>query len=273
MKLLLAHEFVHVIQFGHTVPGNPTGAVPKANWLLEGQATMAEEVVGHRLTGRAVGRNYGYSVAYDLPPSAPNYWYRAFDGLGYYFGFDTRNSRTTNAPEQCSWLGLSSEGNDGPCISNDLVAYDVAWSFLRWVSDQVGPHAPGGEQQIQRALVDARSDGFAAFSEVIGLPADALLANWAAALYVDDRFPGMAAALNFTSWNLFDIASNWPATARLVPRDRAFGPFTDQVSVRAGSTAYFRVGGAGRAATAIRVRDPSGNNLPAWMRVWIVRVR
>jgi hypothetical protein len=273
IPLLLAHEFVHVIQFGHTIPGNPYGAAFKTNWLLEGQATLAEEIVGHRLSGRTVGRNYGFSVAYNEPEVTPVDWYRAFYGLSYYFGFDSETSRVPGAPEQCSWVGLAFEGNNGPCISNDVVAYDLSWSFLRFLSDRYGPLLPNGEPQLQRALLDSPVGGFAGVAAVTGTSMDALLALWSAALYVDDRIPGAAPALTFSSWNLFDIESHKFPTGHLVPRDRGFGTFTDQVSVRAGSTAYFKVSGAGRAATAIRLRDVAGGDLPAWMRVWIVRLQ
>jgi len=273
LLLLMAHEFVHVIQFGHAMPGNPAGTVVQPNWLIEAQATLAEEVVGHRVSGRAVGQNYGFSVAYNEPMTTPVDWYRAFGGLSYYFGRNTPTSRVPGAPEQCTWLGLEYEGNNGPCLGNDLIAYDVGWSFLRWLSDRYGPSLSLGEKAVHRALVDSRVKGFAAVSAAIGVPIDVLLAQWAAALYVDDRYPGMPAGLTFPSWNMFDIDQGKYATSRLTPRERGFGTFTDQVSVRAGSTAYFRVSGAGHGGTAIRVRDSSGGDLPAWMRVWIVRLQ
>ena len=76
-KLLLAHEFTHVIQYGLVIPVN---GVLQPNWLNEAQATLAEEVVGDRVTGRARGRNYGYDVAFDGD------WYRGITLLGVYFG-------------------------------------------------------------------------------------------------------------------------------------------------------------------------------------------
>jgi len=60
--------------------------------------------------------------------------------------------------------------------------------------------------------------------------------------------------------------------ARLVPRPRSFAPFTDDVRVRAGSTAYFLVDGA-RPATAIGMRNPAGTDLPGSIQVWVVRTR
>ena len=266
-KLLLAHEFTHVIQYGLVIPVN---GVLQPNWLNEAQATLAEEVVGDRVTGRARGRNYGYDVAFDGD------WYRGITLLGVYFGLwlESPPNKAPNAPEQCSFLGLSFEGNNGPCYNNDFVAYHTGYAFLRWLSDQFGSSVVGGEKAIQHALIENRSKGLAAIASVVRVPVDTLLAQWAAALYVDDRVPGAAPRLTFPSWNLFDLDTRrMNQTGRLVPRERTFGPFTDAVSVRGGSTAYFRVSGAGRAATAIRARDSGGGALQAAMRLWVVRLQ
>ena len=275
-RLLLAHEFTHVIQFGHQFPGNAAGAAFQPNWLNEAQATLAEEIVGDRVTGRARGRNYGYDVAFNYPETDDVQWYRGITMLGFYFGLSTQPNpkQIPNAPEQCSFLGLAAEGNNGPCGNNDFVAYGTGFSLIRWLSDQFGSAVAGGEKAIQRSIVENRSTGLAAIANIARVPVDTLLAQWAAALYVDDRVPGAAPRLTFSSWNLFDMDRNRiNVTGRLVPRERAFGGFTDAVSVRGGSTAYFRVSGAGRAATAIRARTSAGGALPAAMRMWIVRLQ
>jgi hypothetical protein len=269
-RILLAHEFTHVIQYGRTLPGNAAGAAFQPNWMNEAQATLAEEVVGDRVKGRARGRNYGYDVAFE------DDWYRGITLLAVYFGMvlEENPKRPPNAPEQCSFLGLSAEGNDGPCFSNDFVAYNTGYALLRWLSDQFSTSVPGGEKAIQRALVENRSSGLAALASVAHVPIDTLLAQWAAALYVDDRVPGAAQRLTFSSWNLFDMDTRRKnPTGHLLPRERPFGAFSDAVSVRGGSTAYFRVSGAGRAGTAIRATAPGGGVLPAAMRMWVVRLQ
>jgi len=274
-RLLLAHEFTHVIQYGRTFPGNAAGATFQPNWLNEAQATLAEEIVGDRVTGRARGRNYGYDVAFNPPPYEAD-WYRGITLLGVYFGLwlESPPKKAPNAPEQCSFLGLGAEGNNGPCFNNDFVAYNTGYALLRWLSDQFASTVAGGEKAIHRSIVENRSSGLSAIASVAHVSVDTLLAQWAAALYVDDRVPGAAPRLTFSSWNLFDMDSRrMNATGRLTPRERPFGGFTDAVSVRGGSTAYFRVSGAGRAATAIRARDAQGAALPAAMRMWVVRLQ
>ena len=273
LALLLPHEFTHVIQFGHAIPGNAAGIVLQPAWLTEAQATLAEEVVGHAVTGGAPGRNYGFGVAFNQPRTSPINWYRAFYGLSYYYGLGSDGQRVAGAPEQCSWLGMRDQGNTGPCTSTDAIAYDVGWSFLRWLSDQFGARLPGGERALHRALVNSKSAGFQAISGVVGVPIDSLLAQWSAALYVDDRVPSAAPRLTYTSWNLFDIDGALKPAARLTPRERAFGSFTDAFQVRAGSTAYFRLAGTDRAGTALKVLTPSGAPLPPHMRLWVVRLQ
>jgi hypothetical protein len=93
-------------------------------------------------------------------------------------------------------------------------------------------------------------------------------------LYTDDRVPGLERRLTLPSWNLFDVyGSSAPEAARLTPRSRTFASFSDDFSVRAGSSAYFRVSGASHPATAIRVRTPSDNQLPSIMQLFIVRLK
>ncbi|MGH7467432.1 MAG: Ig-like domain-containing protein [Longimicrobiales bacterium] len=272
-RVLLAHEFVHAIQWTHMVPGSASGAAVQPNWLVEGQATLAEEVVGHRITGRSTGRNYGFDVAYNRTSPDQDPWYRAVSWMGIYYGGVPGGSRVANAPEQCSWLGMAAEGNNGPCASADIATYAVGWSFLRWLSDRFGPQLAGGEKALQRALVNNRSKGFSAVSGALGIPIDSLLAQWGAALYVDDRVPTLSPALTFSSWNMFDVENGKNPLYRLLPRERSFASFTDAVSVRAGSTAYFRVSGVGRPATAIQAFAPSSGALPAHMRMWVVRLQ
>ncbi len=97
--------------------------------------------------------------------------------------------------------------------------------------------------------------------------------RWAAAQYVDDRTAGADPTLQFTSWNMFEAFSHFRVSVPLVPRDRSFATFTDQASVRGGSTAYFRVSGASRPATALRVRTATEALLPSTTQVWIVRLQ
>jgi hypothetical protein len=277
---LIAHEFTHIIQFGRRIL--PEFVTFPSIWEMEGQAQLAEEVVGHAANGREPRQDLGFNVAFnpqDWPQAAPVSWYvDSFVDLMLYFGYESRTARVPNAPEQCSWVGRDRSGdNNGPCLGRHV--YGVPWSLLRWVADHFGANYAGGEQELQRRLIENRSlSGFANLEALTGVRADTLLAQWAAALYVDGRFPTLDERLTFPSWNLYEIFEiglaevNNYTTATLSPRERGFGAFQDQVSVRAGSTAYFVVSGGNRPATAIGARTPTGAALPGNMQLWVVRV-
>jgi hypothetical protein len=270
--LIIAHEFAHIIQFSRRL-FNPNIPTFLTVWEAEGQAVLAEEVVGHAFESKSPGQNYGAAIAYNRDEPTSIDWYSfGFAALAYYFGFDGTDQKVPDAPEECSWLDNSSE-NDSPCEVG-LLPYGAPWSFLRWLSDHFGPSFPGGEKGLQRAFIDNPGAGYQNIENVVGVPIETLLAQWAAMLYADDRAPVISARLTMPSWNLFDVYDIGSLeTARLAPRIRTFSNFDDAVQVRAGSTAYFRVGGSFRPAAAIRVRNHSGGTLPATMQVFVVRLQ
>lgn len=267
---LIAHEFSHIVQFGRRLP---LGGAVFTSWLLEGQATFAEEVNGFAVTGRMPGQNYGFAVAFNNPPSTPIDWHvGAFTDLALYYGFETSTTRKPEAPHECTWIGRSDEGNNGPCIPEREV-YGVPYSLYRWISDQFGSGFTGGERGFHKAIIGNPAGGYAAIAGTVGVSIDTLLAQWAASLYVDDRVPGAAARLTIPSWDLVDIESNLFATARLQPIEVLFSTFDQARNVRGGSTAYFRISGTSRPATAVRARSSSDTALPGTMNIWIVRLQ
>jgi len=271
--VIIAHEVAHVIQIGRRLQ-YPNATDFQSTWESEGQATFAEEVNGYAAAQLAPGQNLGRDVVFNRGPTPlPTNWFvDAFVDLAVYYGFETRETRVSGAPEQCSWLGTRSQGNTGPCLSG-REPYGVPWSFLRWLSDQFGGQFPLGEKGLHRALIDNAFSGFATVSDVIGQPMESLLVQWAAMLYADDRIPSVDEKLTMKSWNLVSIEQGIVESGRLSPRMRTFGMFSDPILVRGGSTAYFVVSGANRPATGIRVRDASDGPLPANMRVWVVRAQ
>ena len=271
--LIIAHELAHVIQIGRRLE-YPDATDLQSTWEAEGQATFAEEVNGYAAAQLTPGQNLGRDIAFNRgQPPLPTSWFGdPFVDLAVYYGFETRETRVSGAPEQCSWLGTQSQGNTGPCLSG-REPYGVPWSFLRWLSDQYGSQFPLGEKGLHQALIDNAFSGFATVSDVIGQPMESLLVQWSAMLYADDRIPGVDEKLTMKSWNLVSIEQGIVETGRLSPRFRSFGAFSDAIQVRGGSTAYFVVSSANRAATGIRVRDASDGPLPGIMRVWVVRAQ
>jgi Bacterial Ig-like domain (group 1)./IPT/TIG domain./Peptidase M30. len=274
-QLLIAHEFTHVIQFGRRIT-YPGAQLFQSVWEMEGQATLAQEVVGNDINGRTSGQNYGATVALSADASGVSWYSPGFTDLALYYGFQSKTVHVATAPEQCSWLDLASNGNDGPCISGREV-YGVPWLFLRWLSDQFGGSVAGGEAGVQKALIDNTRAGYENVENVVGVKIDTLLAQWAATLYTDDLWYPLNpnSRLTYTSWNLQDVYSRYEATARLTPNAHSFQSFSDAVGVRGGSTAYFTISGSSVPATAIKLRDASGQAIAAGgpMQLWIVRLQ
>lgn len=285
--VVFAHEFAHIIQLGRRIQaGNPQMKL----WELEGQATLAEEVVGHAVEGRAVGQNLRGSVAYDTDGIATSrFWYSSgFFDMGVYYGADFSAAsprKVTGAPHDCTWLDKAGKG-----VCANSVVHGVPWSLLRWLSDHYGSSFAGGEKEFHRAIIDNTVSGFANLAGLVGVPIETLLAQWAAMLYVDDRVlvDGTVVDMNtvdpklkMLSWNLFSvfegivfIIDNMEVQIHLLePVVRGFQDFTESFNVRAASTAYFLVSSTGRPATAIRARGVSEGVLPSVMQYWVVRLQ
>ena len=267
---LLAHEFAHIIQFSRRMAA---GGEFMTSFMAEGGATAAEEFVGFEYEGRMDGQNYDNSAIYTAFGADPNGYYGFMGDLLAYFGFDFNDSSIPGAPEQCTWVGSAADGTAGPCTGSRL-PYGPTWSLVRHGIDLYGVPL-GGTKAVHRALVDyTGAPGFAAIETVFGQTMGQMMADWAPMLYIDDRFMDPALAMfQFANWDLRSLEDAWTSpAARLAPRAWAFADFQDDFSVRAASSAFFDLSGAGRPATAVRIRDQGGNLLPAFFQVWIVRV-
>ncbi|HEU5208926.1 MAG TPA: Ig-like domain-containing protein [Longimicrobiales bacterium] len=271
---LIAHEMTHIIQFGRRLQV-PNATDYQALWEMESQATLAEEVIGHRFNLRQTGQNYGFDVAWENCESNATgiAWYcDKFQDLALYYGFLSATTRAPGAPEQCTFVGRIEAIHNVPCHEGQKQrAVYTGWSFLRWLSDHYGDDL-GGEGQLHRQLIDNTIGGFQSIADVVGVPIDELLGRWAATLYTDDRFAGVGGLLSLPSWNLYDIEQHLNVNAHLEPYQHTFTDASRDVSVRAGSSAYFLVSGS-RLATAIRATSPNGATLPSPMRLWVARVQ
>jgi hypothetical protein len=273
-KRLLPHELTHIVQFGRRMAAGIPGFLPA--WILEGQATLAEEVTGHRIGGHEPGTNLGREVAFNTPPTMDVNWYgNAFIYMAFYYGFQSRTARVETAPEACSPFGGARQGLVGlPCGNPNFAFYGPSWLFLRWLSDHHGSRFAGGERELHTTLITQPQSGLAGLSTLVNQPVATMLAQWAAMQYVDGLVPDLEASLTLPSWNMDDVMRQAVTpNARLTPRERSFSSFTDELSIRAGSSAYFLLSGDGRPGTAVRVTGPGGGSLPADAQVWIVRLR
>jgi hypothetical protein len=270
MPPLIAHEFSHIIQLSRRRALGPNEFM--SAFMAEGQATLAEEVAGHAVLGNTVGENYSFSVGFGEAASGVSWYALGLNDMAYYFGrnLPSPNESIDGAPERCSWRTPFGT----PCGGRSLW-YGVTWSFLRWISDHLGGTFAGGEQELHRFLIDNTNNGFANIEGVVGLPVDSLLAQWAAAIYVDDRVTGAATRLTIPSWNYFSMfgTSNLSRSSRLIPPSLGYGVFQSTTEVVSGSTAYYLISGADRPATAVRVRDVNDSTLPNHMQIFLVRIQ
>lgn len=277
MPALVAHEFTHTIQFSRRLFA---GGTFLTLWEMEGQAVLAQEVVGHSVLGNTPGQNYGAGVALGAGLGAR--WYgnglgpAPFKMLALYYGWVGGTSKADNAPEQCTLFGSVQVST----TCSPFAFYGASWALQRYISDRFGPAYPGGETGLNRDLI-GKHVGLSGVANIEGLGLtvgfDSLFSQWSAMLYADGRVAGAPAALNMTSWNLWDVFSAFPSDAfRLIPTERTFATFTDSRSVRGGSNAYTRLSAAGaHPALAIRVRDPGDAALSATLKpqLWVVRLQ
>ena len=195
------------------------------------------------------------------PIFAANYQFatHTFMRLRTYLGgaFETR-------PQECGWLNTA----DASCGA--YLEYSVGWSFLRWLTDQYARQYPGGDAQFHREMLLSSRDQLGAIERLLGEPVETLLAQWSAALYVDDRVAGADPALQLTSWNRLDIYKDDPN--RLIPQEIPFEPLERFARIRDGSTWYVRVSGDARPATALSVENPHNTELPDEIQLWVVRL-
>lgn len=270
MPSLIAHEFTHNIQQSRRIL--ELGGTPLSSWEAEGQATLAEEVVGHAVLGNSPGQDYGPTTVYT---GGGTRWYDfIFDRLSWYYGYDGAGGHNANTPEDCTLYGSSS-------LTTSCRAfwfYGSSWSFQRFLADQLGTGWPGGEAGFTKDWIDNNPSlsGVANVEALLGMPIDTVFAQWAAMHYVDGQVVGADPTLLMSSWNIHDIMAALNANAALQPVARSFTDFSASESVRGGSTAYSLFSGAGaRPAVAIRVRDGSDVVLGAGMRpqLWIVRTQ
>ena len=260
---LIAHELTHILQFTSIIYRD---AALKETWELEGGATLAEQLVGYAVQDDGPRLNLGFDAW-----NAARAWYNDWVvDMALYFGFDPEQPDIpfVNAPEQCSWIGLESEGNTGPC-ENRRAVYGVPSTLLRYVLDQ---HASSAVEDalLMRQITGSPYSGLENLRRATGWSEVQLLVQFAATLWADDRVGDW-----LLSWDKADIFDALRPEAGLRPYERT-GPTPDlDVSVRAASSAYLLWTPPDvHDPTSLRIRSPAdGGPLPAHMVLWVLRIQ
>jgi hypothetical protein len=269
---LLVHESTHILQLTQTEL--ITGA-SKAVWEIEGGATMAEWLVGNEILGHGgANQNLGlteFLAGYD--------WYKDLvNDLYWYFGYSS-SGHVEGAPEQCTWLARNPPG---VCGGGGRAVYGAPAALLRVILDWYGPGYSGGEAALMRDLTNSDYTGYESLVETTGASSIAFIQTlWGLNLYADGR-PGVTESgytgftNAFTYFDFFDVMRYYesiPAT-QLQPYTSSDAEPTISKSVRGGSTAYLEwEPPSSHAPTSLRIRTPSGDELPEQMGMWIFRIR
>ncbi|WP_419937365.1 putative Ig domain-containing protein [Candidatus Palauibacter sp.] len=264
--LLLTHEITHLVQANAEVLGS---ADFKTSWEHEGGASLAEQLVAYQLFGHGSNRDLGYEEY-----RAGSYWYWnawVFD-MAAFFGWDGSGDgrgRIAGAPEQCTWIGLASEGNEGPCLGNP--AYGVSSMVFRYAMDRWGSDYPGGEMALMRRLTQSPHRGFSSLEDVSGWRIEAILADFYSMLWADGRIYD---ANGMTSWNLYETFSRFDTSRHLLPWTSSHAAFEGSLNVRAGSSVYLHwTPRGGVAPTSLKVASVGGGRVPDHISVWALRIR
>jgi len=273
MPSLIAHEFTHNIQQSRRIIelGSYTGL---SSWEAEGQAVLAEEVVGHSILGHQPGQNYGVGVA--LVGGGTTWYNFIFRRLAWYYGWNNGVGRNADAPEDCTLFGSQTINDATAC--EPFWFYGASWSFQRYLADRFGPSYPGGETALTQDWIVKNGSlaGVPNVEALLGVQFDTVFARWAAMHYADDNVSGIDASIQMTSWDLDGIMNGLSSFAPLEPAQRTFGNFNLTEAIRGGST-YYQLLNAGspRPAIALRVRDDNGQILGATMKpqLWVLRVQ
>lgn len=145
------------------------------------------------------------------------------------------------------------------------------WSFMRWYVDQFA----FTEQATLRALTQQRGVNLSRLAELVVLPKEHLLGNWALALYTDGlpQFSGNS-AVNIATWNLRGLFDASGSTYPLNPDNLTFGDFVvEGVLMSTGFKHFMLTTTAGQSHLFMMSQAGGTSALPADIKLAIARVQ
>ena len=266
------HEIVHIIQFAELFRQYGPFFVNPAHWIVEGGATLSEEIVGWSIEGRSRNQNLGATVALGAGVEGTEWFKMQWQDLQSYFGLESNTSRVPFAPESCVWT-LNPPGSFSTCLGRGLY-YGVAANLQRWVLDHVNVVPMGFTKSLFLNPGASVGNGLSALSSVTGLTLQDILPTWQMSMWADNRAALGTFAVQQPSWNLQDIFGAMSPFGRLAPwmlNWGATGSLT--IPVASGSAHYTEISGAAQPSTSLLVQGPGGNPLPSSVRLWLLRTQ
>jgi hypothetical protein len=236
MPAILAHELQHMVHFNERVL--VLGAEnTEALWLSEGLAQMAEEIVA---------RAY-----YDLDEVTKGDRFRS--------GNLTRARRYMAAPADISLIVATGQGSLGE--------RGAAWLHTLYLWDSWG-----GADALRRLTKSTRT-GLENITAVTGSTWEELFADWAAALYLDER-ASEPYPFEYPSVDLRGLLATSTGSYPLAPEVVGSTDFTRAGSLWSSSMTHYIVVPPNSGSVALRLGGEAGGNLPndASLRLRIVRL-
>jgi hypothetical protein len=243
---VIAHEFEHLINSSRRLYITPGVEEFEVEWLDEGLAHIAEELLFYHEAGVSPKTNLD-SIAIRSAERIRN----AFN-----------NDQSSNASRYRDFLKAPSENS--PFRDDDsLETRGATWSLLRYLADRKG----AAQAATWQALAKGPAAGITNLTAVFGGDLPARVRDWSVSHYTDDLMSGLPAEFSQDSWN-------WHSLFKALSKG---GPFPLEVKAITGGTASGQLIGGSAAyyrfsippnATATFTLSPGG---PIAARV--VRIR
>lgn len=275
-RQLLPHELQHLINAQRRVFLGERGfGALEESWLDEGLSHLAEEVAGLRLL--ELGRRQNLTFERVTAGREALDAFNAFHIVNFF-----NLSLFMLAPGGAPTLSAEDPGGLG-----GIQMRGFAWLFLRWLGDHEGG---ADERFLFRRLAgggDSELRGIANVERSTGKRWEDLLADFFAALALDDEGVEPASPRHqVTTWNLRDVylqLNRNPSSVRRFPLPfplaftaLAFESAAADFELRSSTTQYFRLrGGTEAPPLAVSLLSPGGGRAPetAAPQITIVRTR
>ncbi len=234
-----AHEFQHLINAATRIFGPGSGV--EESWLNEALSHLAEEVVGHAVTGLMPGSNLTFATAAANVDDFNAFYVQNFGRLDNYLA----------DPAAISVIGDA---------AMELAVRGAAWNFMRWVLDQEA--TPATEASLTRALVATSLSGVPNVEAAVGKNFEDLLSEWLLALFADDFIAVVDPRITVPSWHMRDIFTNLSGSFPLATTSIGFADGVTDFTVVSASGRYFVLSsGAASPAMAFRLTNQADSRL------------
>lgn len=254
----VAHEFQHLIN------AQTGGGAALATWINEGLSHLAEEAVGHAVSGLEPGAQIT-AAEITADERAWRQFYRSnFVNLLQYLR------------DPAGGVGPITAGDPG--VPGTFRMRGTSWLFLRYLLDRF--EEPASETDFTRSLIARSGDERAAVSSLAGVPFERLMADWTAMLALEDREDlggAPPASAELASYRLRELyrgittAGEYP----LVPDEVGLAESTvTPATLETSASRYLTLRGtAASRGTGVRLEGPGGALLTEGTAPWLVVTR